>query len=97
MASAATYTFTAVTSFTGKPFVVWSYGEGDDPEVLCEVEDAEFAEHIAKYDPTHAGLMEDVVQAARSRHEVWTRETYIGINDALNALDTYRKERGLDE
>lgn len=34
-------------------------------------------------------LMAEVVEAARARHEVWTRETYVGIDNAIKALDEF--------
>ena len=32
-------------------------------------------------------LLERVARAARARHEVWSRETYVEIDDALAALE----------
>ena len=40
-------------------------------------------------------LMEAVCEAAEARHQEWTRDTYIAIDDAIAALQAYRKERGL--
>ena len=59
---------------------------------LMDDADARF---IATFDPEHVALMEAVCEAAKARHKEWTRDTYITIDDAIAALQAYRKERGL--
>lgn len=58
--------------------------------------------YIAEMNPTHAGLMEAEIQAGRA----FARDSEEGLSsvdkswsafcEAANALDTYRKERGLN-
>jgi hypothetical protein len=65
----------------------WRYGNDEQ-----ETNDARF---IATFDPEHVALMEAVCEAAEARHQEWTRDTYIAIDDAIAALQAYRKEHGL--
>ena len=59
---------------------------------FCLPDDALF---IAEMNPTHAGLMEDVVEACRAIHP--DTEIPFRLALAMDALSAYRKERGLDD